>query len=71
MNVSLLGPPVNWAVVTSSRSIVSVPLMPLPLIVRLESLSVSFASALTSIVFVPPSAASNMMPPVGTGSPLL
>ena len=40
VNVSLLGPPVNWAVVTLSRVIVSVPLTLLPLIVRLESLSV-------------------------------
>ena len=44
---------------------VSVPVTLLPLIVRLESLSVSFASALTSMRFVPPSAALNATPPVG------
>ena len=42
-----------------------------PLMVRLESLSVSFESALTSIRFDPPSAALKVMPRLGTGSPLL
>jgi hypothetical protein len=71
VKVSLHGPPVNRAVLTLSSSMVSVPVTLFPLIVRLESLSVSFASALTSIVFVPPGAASKVMPPEGTGSPLL